>query len=129
MGAWGTGPFENDSALDWLAEVEDVEPDQALLDAFEAVEGIDYVEVDEGAIAVAAATILRAAMRREPIDRPEEAARMSVAIEPTSELRRLAVVALDAVLGDRSELAELWAETGGEWRRETEALRDAIAKG
>ncbi|HEY8428946.1 MAG TPA: DUF4259 domain-containing protein [Sandaracinaceae bacterium] len=131
MGAWGKGPFDNDSAHDWLLDAEDVEPDQAVLDALEAVQGVDYIEVDEGSAVVAAATILLAAMRREPLAGPEPAVRMAAALEPTSELRELAVAALDVVLGDRSELAELWAEGGepDEWRRETEALRDAIARG
>ena len=27
MGAWGTGPFENDDALDLVGEINDAEPD------------------------------------------------------------------------------------------------------
>lgn len=80
MGAWGKGPFDNDSAHDWLLDAEDVEPDQAVLDALEAVQGVDYIEVDEGSAVVAAATILLAAMRREPLAGPEPAVRMAAAL-------------------------------------------------
>lgn len=131
MGAWGKGPFDNDSALDWLADVEELEPDEAVLDALEAVRGVDYIEVDEGSAAVAAAAVLLAAMRREALDAHEHAARMAAVLKPSAALREAAVGALDAVMGEGSELAELWHEAGepNEWRDETKALRDALERG
>jgi hypothetical protein len=37
MGAWGHSAFENDDALDWVAELEEVENTSILIAAFDAV--------------------------------------------------------------------------------------------
>lgn len=47
MGAWGYGSFENDDALDWLAELEDVSQLEEALDAV-ITNGGEYIETGDG---------------------------------------------------------------------------------
>jgi hypothetical protein len=61
MSVWGAGAQENDDASDWLSEFED-EPD--IVQINEALDGVlevgpkAYLEITEGAVAVAAATVV-----------------------------------------------------------------------
>src|SRR5262249_36443275 len=62
MGAWGTGIFENDDAMDWAVDFQRAPSVQSLRKAFEAVVGVeDYLERDLGSYALAAAAVLAAA--------------------------------------------------------------------
>lgn len=48
MGAWGSGSFENDSALDWVAELGATSNAALLIETLTAVAHAErYVEVDE----------------------------------------------------------------------------------
>ena len=65
MSVWGPGPFENDDAADWLSELdEELEEEsgaELLEEALSEVadpENVGYVEIPDGAIAVAAAELL-----------------------------------------------------------------------
>ncbi|GAA3425579.1 DUF4259 domain-containing protein [Streptosporangium sandarakinum] len=138
MGAWDSGPFDNDSAADWCGELGDAGPEdragvvrQALLGAAESV---DYLEVDEGSAAVAAAAIVAAECCGGP---PVTSAyapdflREGGGIGLSDDLVPLALRALDRVLGQDSELWELWeeADDGRSFLAEIEPLRAALARG
>ena len=71
MGAWGTGSFQNDSALDWY---EDFRASGAIAvdAALSATVTEDYIEVDEGSAAIAAAEIVAACFGNAPSDVPSE---------------------------------------------------------
>ena len=61
MSIWGAGAEENDDAADWLADLAEEPTVIALNEAFDEVlslERDDYLEVTEGAIAVAAAYVV-----------------------------------------------------------------------
>lgn len=59
MGAWGTGSFENDDALDFLVILEQGSGLQPVRDALAAVlANEDYVEADEAAFAAAACEVV-----------------------------------------------------------------------
>jgi hypothetical protein len=126
MGAWDDGPFGNDSALDWLAEAAD-DPG-ALESAFEATLDADYLEVDEGSAAVAAAAIVAAAFDGDLSGLPRDARAVVSNISMSAELRARAVKALERVLGPESELASLWGEGGGEsgFHKHIEQLRTRL---
>ncbi len=131
MGAWGRGPFDNDSACDWLSVAEELDDaDEAIRGALEVALDIDYLEVDEGSAVVAAASVLAAALGKATLEGAPDAANELVSrLDSPGRLRALAVRALDRVLGKSSELAALWAEgDGNEWREATRALRDALAR-
>src|SRR5262245_43051897 len=63
MGAWGTGPFDNDEALDWAVDLEEQGP-RAIERALAAVciGGRDKrIPADEAEVALAAAEVVRVA--------------------------------------------------------------------
>lgn len=130
MGTWGAKAFDNDAAMDWLAELESASDDQVVADAFHAVlDEAEYVEVDVAQRAIAAAEVVAAfkgatsehlyASTSQWVMRHIE----SITFEP---LIPLALSALQRVL-EGSEAAELWAEEGsGEWEREIVGLMERL---
>ena len=133
MGAWGTGTFDNDDAADWAYELEessDLAPVRQALAATMDTDG--YLEIPEGACAVAAATVVAASfdgiVKGLPVevadwvdDHPDSASRSDA---------RLAVDALERVMSEESELRGLWADApeGPEWAREIEKLRYRLVR-
>jgi hypothetical protein len=119
MGAWGQGPFDNDSALDWCNELERADPSQrsgmvraALV---KAVGEVGYLDYDFGAEAVAAAAIVASQMPTgEPITSSmvPEFLRSGTLPVFNEDVAELAIAALDRVLGDQSEWRALWGEGG-----------------
>jgi hypothetical protein len=114
MGAWGTGNFENDTALDWVYELEQTS-DLSLVERAiaDVVHEDDYLDADLGCIGLAAAEVL-AALRGKPArDLPEEVAAWLGAnqLTPDQKLVKEALVAVDEIRNDaQSELKELWEE-------------------
>ena len=115
MGAWGTGPFENDDAMDWVAELEGTRDLSAVRSALEAVTAAeDYVDAPVGSIALAPAEVV-AALRGRPIDDvPPEVTDWVVRQRGLFDaaLLTMASQAVQIVLSEssRSELSELWNE-------------------
>lgn len=114
MGAWGTGPFDNDDAADFAVSLDHLEPDyrvgaiRAVL--AQAAKQTGYLERDAGGAAVAAAALV-AAQRDDdiPID-CIHGPKQSIPELP-DDLRQIAVQALDRVLAECSELNELWIDS------------------
>lgn len=138
MGAWDSGPFDNDSAADRGKDLAEAAPDeragkvrQALLDAAECA---DYLEEREGARAVAAAAVVAAACCGGPSITSSYAPdflREDGRIGLPDDLVPLALRALDRVLGADSELWELWQESDGgrSLLAQVEPLRAALTQG
>jgi hypothetical protein len=130
VGTWGTGPFDNDDAADFAADLEDNQagdPVRVLTRVLtDAAGSRDYLQADLGAEAVAAAALLAAQCPDgEPIgpDGPHG----DLPTFPTT-LRPLAARALERVLADESELAELWddADESDVWRAGVHRLREVL---
>lgn len=125
MGAWGSGSFQNDDAMDWANELIDGEDDGPLIEALAEVleAGPDhYLDVDSGNHAVAAAEVIAALGGRAGRRMPKALARWiadrgpDVARELVEKHGDAAVAALARVAdGPGSELAELWAGNA-DWR-------------
>jgi hypothetical protein len=110
MGAWGAGHFENDDALDFLAEVDGP---QVLEATFKMLPppGEGCIDASDASRAMAAADIVAAMKGCPSADCPEELQdRLSDFGEPGNELLALAREAVSRVLFD-SELLDLWAES------------------
>ena len=107
MGAWGPGAFENDAALDFVAEIEDA---QDLADALTIRSPDDPIDADTACRIVVVAECV-AAMRGHPCrDLPRELAETLAGFGPPSmSLFHHSRDHLAAAMG-RSELVELWAE-------------------
>ena len=132
MGAWGVGAFENDTAGDWAWELEEVEDlslvQSALADAESAGE---YLDADVAQIALAACEVL-ARLRgnwgyKNPYTESMDKWVESHKFQPPESLLERASAVIDLVLGENSELAELWDEGDGqEWRASVEELRHRV---
>jgi hypothetical protein len=116
MGAWGEKAFENDSALDWFndLEAEGVDALRHLLESVADTEEADYLDVDDGAAAIAAAEIVAAARGRgrDRVTKPVIAWLDANADELVDDDLILAAQAVERVVAENSELRELWEEGG-----------------
>ncbi len=112
MGAWGSGPFDNDDAADFVGDLMGMASAgraQRLRAALTLPDG--YLQIDDASMAVAAAALIAASNGMPVVG--------SVAVEelirsgtvPVDDLvRAQAGAALSRVNGDESEWRDLWAE-------------------
>ena len=130
MAAWGTGSFENDEAGDWATELEDASDFSLVIEAFDAaLEGEDFLDADTGCVAIAAAEVVATSLGN-PGDYEGDAAESiedfveRVGQPAPDALRKTALKVLDLVMGDESELSDIW-EVGAGWRA---SIRDLQAR-
>jgi Domain of unknown function (DUF4259) len=134
MGAWGSGAFENDDALDAVAELVDGTFE---LDDLRSAVSADYIEAPDGAVALA---LVEVALATLGIVDPDAALdEVDVRLLSTqlddAAYELILTTAERVVRPDASELYELWEEAGDdeltEWRDASvasiEQLRAAIA--
>src|SRR5687767_6352150 len=111
MGAWGSGSFENDDALDWVTGLADDSSD-AVREALAPIAsaGDEYLQAPDCSMAIAAAEAVAAARGHPNNALPEEVAGWA-AKKPvvTPDLVELARAAVDRILNN-SELKDLWDE-------------------
>jgi hypothetical protein len=131
VGAWGTGPFDNDDAADWAYELDEAIDLSPVLQALAgATDGDGYLERPEGATALAAAAVLAATFDGDLRGLPEAVGEW-VDGQPGMSTKgdaRLALDALVRVMSEDSELRELWEDSpdGREWAHGIELLRDRL---
>jgi len=111
VGAWGSGSFENDAALDWATGVQSIEDVGAPFDRLKAA-GSGYVDADLASEVVAAAETVAMLMGRKSPDFPDDLAKR-ISGELDSKVYHQARSALMQVIRN-SELAELWEESAAE---------------
>ena len=114
MGTWDAGPFDNDSAADFINALDDApEHERAALirtALTAAVENDTYLDLDEGAPAVAAAALLASRLPGGEKLAPNGHSHSPAAFVPDlADLVPLAISAVDRVLAANSELASLWS--------------------
>jgi|AACY02.3.fsa_nt_gi hypothetical protein len=131
MGTWGSGPFENDDAMDWIADLvagDDFSDLEEALD--EVLDDSGEVDVVDANIAVAAVAVLAEFIDPQDSESlPPELVEWihSVEEEPDPELLEMALEALDAATGEESELTELWEEDEA-WHDMIESLRVRVSE-
>lgn len=135
MGAWGSGSFENDTALDWADSVRSLEdlrrPFERLKAATGGSEEGEPVDADLACELVAAAETVAMLMGRVSPDFPERLReRLADSGEPDDLLFHQARAALYHVMRN-SELALLWAEAAdetapNEWHAAVTGLVDRL---
>jgi putative IMPACT (imprinted ancient) family translation regulator len=117
MGAWDTGPLENDSARDFLSAVADGGGLTAIEDAFDHVleAGEEYLEAPTAEEAVAAAVIIARFKDGVKLVREAELEAWIAQEKPTASAAMVSKArdALHRVMTEPSELIELWAEGDG----------------
>ena len=128
-GAWDTGPFDNDDALDWvweLVESDDLSVVRSAL--FEAAQSRGYLEAPTASMAIAAAEVVAALKGKSREDLPAEVGdwirenQQDVPEDVVAAARDAISRAMD---GESSELAQLWSESGrlaDAWRSDLQNL-------
>ncbi|MFV2122939.1 DUF4259 domain-containing protein [Micromonospora sp. LOL_013] len=109
MATWQFGPFDNDEAVEWCAELECADPDQraeltrAALAKLTSPVGVGTAE--DAARAIAAAAVVLQALTGKPVSASAYSPRFLAGreyIQASPELRELAARALDAALAPGS---------------------------
>ncbi|MCH7669566.1 MAG: DUF4259 domain-containing protein [Acidobacteria bacterium] len=130
MGTWGTGPFENDDAVDWVSELYDGGGIDTCREALRAATVEGYLEMYVGAAAIAAAEIIAAAVGRASSDLPGEFFEWLIDNDdvPTSADITLARNAVERISGEDSEVADLWQDArDASWASRVEELLVRLA--
>ena len=130
MGAWGSGPFDNDDAGDFVGNLIDVGDWNVAEAAFDAVLAIgdEYLEAPESSAAIAAAAVVAHKVGNGSVAvHPEDVAAIATLTSPTAVLVAKARAAL-ARIKKQSELADLWDEASAkdEWRATLEPIERAL---
>jgi hypothetical protein len=129
MGAWGVLAFDNDEACDWASELDGVNDLSLVEAAFRVVEEASGKEfhAHDATNALAACEVL-ARLRGQPgynnpYTKGVDAWVAAHRIDPPRAMLARAETVISLVLGERSELRELWEEGDGtEWREAVEDL-------
>jgi hypothetical protein len=135
MGAWGPGNFENDAALDWLADLNETGSAEIIRAALERVarasEGA-YLRTNVCCAALAAAEVVAAARGAPAKELPERVTEW-VEAHPSDCTSMDAVVAREATsrIEAASELQELFDEGGRDekWHRVLSELLHRLSGG
>lgn len=133
MGTWGIDSFENDDASDWSFELAAGGVPYVRSTLRDAdVPATVYLDADLACMALAAADTvarLRGAVGQSDAYTEEvDAWVASVSEGPDPELVALSIRVLDRVIGEGSELRELWAESDSEdeWLASVASLRQRL---
>lgn len=134
MGTWSHEPFGNDTANDWAYGLEERRDYSLVEQAVQQVidNGDDYLDADLAVEAVAASEVLAKSLGRgtqsDAYTENVDAWLKSITARPTSELLSKAQAALTRVLGEDSELRELWEDSDDlqNWESSIKALRSAM---
>jgi hypothetical protein len=131
MGAWGTGPFDNDTACDWsygLEESTDFSLIEETLSKVLSV-GAGELEASDAEEALAALETLAKLLGRggqkdsytEAVDKWVK----GIKIKPSSELLQKGLATLERIQSPPSELLELWEEDK-EWKESLADLKKRL---
>jgi len=128
MGAWGTGNFDNDTALDWVFELEETSDLSLIEETIKVVLDEEYIDSDIGAEALMAIEAIARLKGEfgvedsyaEDLDNWVRSHKLDV----TNEWVEKAKNALDLIVSEKSELYELWEDTDDfeAWKNEIYAL-------
>jgi hypothetical protein len=134
MGAWAIDSFGNDDALDWLGDLEEHSDLRLVEQTIQRVltAGSDYLQAPEATQALAAAEVIASAFGN-----PGPAAKdrkvlvdwlARVRPSPSASLAESARGAIDRIVGENSELNELWEDTDDydAWVEDVKNLRDRL---
>lgn len=116
MGAWNSGSFDNDDAIDWLDQLVAAD-DIGMLRETLNMSKLDYLEAPVAACVLCACEIIVALRGRPSPDLPDIARAWteSHANLDVSSLLRFGIKGIDRVLAEDSELNELWRENAFEY--------------
>jgi hypothetical protein len=131
VGAWGYGPFENDDAMDWIAELSESDDAGFLLRTLRELDQCAGIDGPDGCVGIAAAEAV-AASRGRPHDSLPEQVREWVATTGARADTHVTDLALRVIgtinSSEDSELRLLWDEQpdGPSWHETVDDLRQRL---
>ncbi len=132
MGAWGYGAYQNDDALDFLADLREAGSWKSAAEeirriAAEAVDG-EFVEASDTCILLAAGALAAHQRGRPVVEWTDEVPPDAYPTCPDRVVASIAAVLPRAIRGPNSELRELWEDTDDlrDWLDESEAILAAL---
>jgi hypothetical protein len=134
MGAWGVKAFENDEAGDWALSLREV-PNLSFIEValVQVLESEDYLDAHSATEGIAACETLARLLGRpgyhDPHTQVVDEWVKRHPLKPSDELVAQGLAAIDRVLGENSELPELWRESESvydEWLEGIEDLRSRL---
>jgi len=129
-GAWGIGSFENDSAMDWVYELEHSKSSSILNITLGLVHGNGYLEVDACSAAMAAAEIVAAMKTKSYVKLPEGVkswAKLNTGSLNDELVSKAKVSIAQCSNQSNSELAQLWQESSKqEWLSYVSELKSRL---
>lgn len=128
MGAWGSGIFEDDTALDTLANAIDSTAQDFIQHVLSTIDINEYLEYDEAYQLIIAGVILDNLLNGTVYDHNDEGFDDWLEQQCKDDLAQFKpalLPGLEMVLSDQSELNELWQENSVEyphWRAHIEHI-------
>lgn len=131
MGAWGYGIFDDDTAYDYVDEIDNSDnPKEIFKKAFKNAIDADYLEYDDCHAVTVSASYIDSILNgtRPRVDTEDENYFQFIENNKNldvTDLKTDAVKALEKVISDNSELNELWAaneELYPKWKGNIEEL-------
>lgn len=135
MGAWGVLAFDDDDANDWAYDLAEADDLSIVASAFDTVaEAKDYLEAPDASNALAACEVLARLNGKPGYKNPyTEKVDEWVAAHPQTPSPALlarANAVINRILGDNSELKELWADSdeNNNWLASVDDLRQRLQR-
>jgi hypothetical protein len=133
MGAWGVLAFDDDHANDWAYGLDDADDLSLVESALKAVEDADvYLEAPEATAALAACEVL-ARLKGQPGYKNAYTKKVDDWVaahpfKPSGVLVEQALATINRILGDNSELRDLWSNSdeNERWLASVEDLRQRL---
>jgi len=134
MGTWAVDAFGNDDALDWSYELEKFNDLSLVESTFDKIftTGSDYLDVTDAVYALVAVEVVARMQGNwgernsysETVDKWVE----KVDLKPSIELAQKAHKAIERILAQQSELAELWQESdeNDAWHASVQELKSRV---
>lgn len=136
MGTWDAGPYDNDDAADFTNDLDDASESQRVAmirtALATAVDNDAYLDLSEGAPAVAAAALVAFRLPGGEQFAPNTYGLRAPIPELPPDLIPLAIRAVERVLGENSELAALWSEdmrAHRPWHTSMQQLKSVLLSG
>jgi hypothetical protein len=130
VAGWGTGSFENDDAVEWVAHLSAVAPADLTQVLLQAADHPGYLEAHDASVAVAAAEVVAALSGSPAAAVPSQIVEWTKKNPPvsTTELRAVAIRALERVRRS-SEVKDLWMEADGlnDWTAAIQELQTRLS--
>ena len=136
MGTWSHEPFGNDIASDWAYEFEENDGYEVIEDAFDQIIDMateEFIDADIGCIAHAAAEVLAKSFtdgvaENEYYPEPVEKWLQHNQNKHNYELIPKALLALNLLISENSELDELWQDSDDyeDWTKNIAELKETL---